>query len=115
MNEEKVVVKVSPKSRRRHLLAAEREQIITMWAKSGLSAKEVSQRTGVSPSSLWRWKHGWRPPSRSQTLSPALREVPPPNGGLGVAEVTTRNGSVRLFALATPKWAAQLIWELNQC
>jgi len=42
-------------------------------------------------------------------------EVPPPIGGLGSAEVMTRNGSVRLFASATPKWAAQLIRELNQC
>ena len=115
MTEEKVEVVVSPKNRRRHLLATEREQIIAMWAKCGLTVKEFSQRAGVSPSSLWRWKQDLRPTSRARTVSPVLMEVPPPIGGLGSAEVMTRNGSVRLFASATPKWAAQLIRELNQC
>jgi hypothetical protein len=44
-----------------------------------------------------------------------LVEVPPPIGGLGVAEVMTRGGAVRLFAMASPQWAAQLVRELNRC
>ena len=118
MNEGKALV-VARSSRRRHLRPAERAQIVALWAQSGLSAEAVAQRTGVSRSSLARWK---RQPARSAraatpvgTTSAALGEVPPPSGGLSVAEVMTRGGAVRLFAAATPVWAAQLIRELNQC
>ena len=42
-------------------------------------------------------------------------EVPPPIGGLGVAEVMSRGGAVRPFAVGSPQWAAQLVRELNRC
>jgi transposase-like protein len=100
---------------RRHLRAPEREQILAVWAQSGLSAKEVAQRTGVSKSSLARWKRALSSNSGSVRASTALVEVPAPVSGLSVAEVVTRGGTVRLFAEATPTWAGQLIRELNRC
>ena len=89
---------------------------MALWSESGLSAEEVAQRTGVSRSSLWRWQHQRATRSRpAVTRAAALVEVPPPIGGRGVAEVMTRGGPVRLFAMASPRWAAQLIRELNRC
>jgi transcriptional regulator with XRE-family HTH domain len=113
MNENKALLVA--RTSRRHLRAPEREQILALWAQSGLSAEEVAHRTGVSRSSLARWKRARSTPSGSVTAHAALVEVPAPLGGLGVAEVKTRGGAVRLFAAATPTWAAQLIRELNRC
>ncbi len=101
---------------RRHLRPAEREQIVERWGQSGLSAHEVAEGTGVSRSSLTRWKR--RLSTRTGPAEPllvSLVEVPPPIGGLGVAEVMSRGGAVRLFAVGSPQWAAQLVRELNRC
>lgn len=115
MKEAKALV-VQRGNRRRHLRPVEREQIVVRWVQSGLSAAEVAQRTGVSPSSLWRWKGQLSTSARPMgTPVPALVEVPPPIGGLRVAEVMTRGGPVRLFAGASPAWAAALLRELNRC
>lgn len=115
MNEAKALV-AARASGRRHLRPLERAQVVAVWAQSGLSAAEVAQRTGVSPSSLWRWKYQLSTRARPMvTPAPAMVEVPPPIGGLRVAEVLTRGGAVRLFAAASPSWAAQLIRELNRC
>ena len=103
------------RTRGRHLRAQEWEQILALWAQSGLSAKEVAQRSGVSASSLARWKHLRSTDSGSAMTSRALVEVPAPVGRFSVAEVMTRGGAVRLFAAASPPWAAQLIRELNRC
>jgi len=101
---------------RRHLRPAEREQVVARWAQSGLSANEVAERTGVSRSSLTRWKRQLSTRTGpAEPLLVTLVEVPPPIGGLGVAEVMTRGGAVRLFAMASPQWAAQLVRELNRC
>jgi transposase-like protein len=115
MNEAKAL-EVSRVGRRRHLRPPEREQVVVLWAQSGLSGKEVAERTGVSRSSLGRWKQQLSTRARpAVTPIPSLVEVPPPIGGLGAAEVMTRGGAVRLFAAASPAWAAQLIRELNRC
>jgi transposase-like protein len=115
MKEEKALV-VLRGERRRHLRPAEREQIVAGWVQSGLSAAEVAQRTGVSLSSLWRWKHQRSARARPMVpATPALVEVPPPISGLSVAEVMTHGGVVRLFPAASPAWAADLIRELNRC
>jgi predicted DNA-binding transcriptional regulator AlpA len=116
MNETKALV-VARSSRRRHLRRSEREQIVALWSESGLSAEEVAQHTGVSRSSLWRWKHQCSTRSRPAVPRVAsLVEGPPPiSGGLSVAEVMTPGATVRLFAAATPAWAGQLIRELNRC
>ena len=116
MNDDNVLVIARPQ--RPHLRPEERARVLALWTKSGLSAEEVARRTGVSRSSLGRWKRARSATSRTVsavTRSPALVEVPVPIGGTGLAEVMTRGGTVRLFAAATPAWAAELIRELNRC
>ena len=68
---------------RRHLRAPEREQIVSLWTESGLSAEEVAERTGVSRSSLARWRRQLSMRARP-AVAPvsSLVEVPPPIGGL---------------------------------
>ena len=113
MNDDNVLVIARP-----HLRPEERARVLALWTKSGLSAEEVARRTGVSRSSLGRWKRARGATPRTVTAmtpSPALVEVPAPIVSAGVAEVTTRGGAVRLFAAASPAWAAELIRELNRC
>jgi hypothetical protein len=103
MNDDKVLVIAQP--HRPHLRPAERTRALALWAQSGRSAEDVARQLGISRQSLVRWKQA----------EPALVEVPAPVGGAGVAEVMTRGGAVRLFAPASPAWAAELIRELNRC
>ena len=116
MNDDNVLVIARPQ--RPHLGPEERARVLAQWTRSGLSAEEVARRTGVSRSSLGRWKRAQGATLRTVTVvtpSPALVEVPAPLGGPGLAEVMTRGGTVRLFAAASPAWAAELIRELNRC
>ena len=97
----------------------ERVRILTEWTDSRLGAREYGQRTGVPVHRLYWWRRmlaGTSPRARGAVPPLAsLVEVPPPLGGLNVAEVMTRSGAVRFFAAAPPRWAAQLIGELNRC
>lgn len=111
MNDEKTLVSARPV--RRHLRPAERAQAVALWTQSGRSAKDVARQLDVSRQSLVRWKQAAR--STTVSASPGLVEVPAPNGSAGIAEVMTRGGAVRLFAAASPAWAAELIRELNRC
>jgi transposase-like protein len=104
--------------RQRHLRPEERAQVLALWAESGMSGKEVARQTGVSRQSLARWKLAARvPASEALTTSGAtMVEVPAsPVRGAWAAGVVTRHGAVRLSELATPRWAAQLLRELNAC
>lgn len=111
MNENNTLVIARPV--RPHLRPAERARALALWAQSGRSAKDVARQLGVSRQSLVRWKQAAR--STTVSASPQLVEVPAPLSSAGVAEVTTRGGAVRLFAAASPAWAAELIRELNRC
>jgi transposase-like protein len=116
MNESKALVVAGP--RRRHLRPEERAQVLALWTQGRSTAEEVARQTGVSRSSLSRWKQALRSLGTTDPAvqtSPGLVEVPAPVSGAGVAEVMTRGGAVRLYAAATPAWAAQLIRELNRC
>lgn len=113
MNESKALVVASP--RRRHLRPEERAQVLALWTQGRSTAEEVARQTGVSRSSLSRWKQALGTTDPAVQTSPALVEVPAPVNGAGVAEVMTRGGAVRLYAAAAPAWAAQLIRELNRC
>lgn len=107
---------VIARARRPHLRPAERAQALARWAESGRSAEEVARQLGISRQSLARWKQAARLTATvSVAAQPALVEVPAPNGSAGMAEVMTRGGAVRLFAAASPVWAAELIRELNRC
>ena len=116
MNDDNVLVIARPQ--RPHLRPEERARVLALWAKSGLSAEEVARQTGVSRSSLGRWKRARSASPRTMTaVTPraTLVEVPAPIGNASVAEVMTRGGPVRLFTAAAPAWAAELIRELNRC
>ncbi len=113
MNDDKALVIVRP--HRPHLRPVERARAVALWAQSGRSAKDVAQQLGVSRQSLARWKQAARLTTVRAEAEPALVEVPAPTSGVGVAEVMTRSGAVRLCATASPAWAAELIRELNQC
>ena len=89
--------------------------MLALWTQGRSTAEEVARQTGVSRSSLSRWKQALGTTDRAVHTSPALVEVPAPVNGAGVAEVMTRGGAVRLYAAAAPAWAAQLIRELNRC
>ena len=90
--------------------------MLALWTQGLSTAEEVARQTGVSRSSLSRWKQALGTNEPAVQTSPALVEVPAPAvSGAGVAEVMTRSGAVRLYAAATPAWAAQLIRELNRC
>lgn len=83
-----------------------------------MTGKEVSRQTGVSRQSLARWKQAARVQASgaSTTGGAMMMEVPAPlASGSWAAEVVTRHGVVRLSALAMPRWAAQLLRELNAC
>jgi len=112
MNDDKALVVAG---RRRHLRPEERAQVLALWTQGRSSAEEVARQTGVSRSSLSRWKQALGATAPAGLTSPGLVEVPAPVGGTGAAEVLTRGGVVRLFAAASPAWAAQLIRELNRC
>lgn len=47
--------------------------------------------------------------------NPGLIEVPAVAASAWAAEVATRNGTIRLSPVASPRWAGQLIRELSQC
>jgi len=113
MNERKSLVVVRP--RRRHLRPEERAQVLALWTRGRWSAEEVARQAGVSRSSLQRWKRTLGAPVLVTPGNAPLVEVPAPTGGLGVAEVLTREGLVRLSGTAAPAWAAQLVRELNRC
>jgi transposase-like protein len=113
MNDDKALVIARP--HRPHLRPEERARALALWVQSGRSAKEVARQIGVSRQSLVRWKQAARLTTVSASAQPTLVEVPAPVGGVGVAEVMTRGGAVRLFATAVPAWAAQLVRELNRC
>lgn len=113
MDENKMLAIVSP--RRRHPSQAERERILARWAETGVSARELARRTGVSPSSLFRWKQGRRQPRVTQMPGPDLLEVPAPVGDGWAAEANTGCGPLRFSAHASPQWAAQLLRELARC
>ena len=113
MNESKALVVARP--RRRHLRPEERAQVLALWTRERWSAAAVARQAGVSRSSLQRWKRTLGAPAPVTAVSVPLVEVPAPLGGLGVAEVLTREGPVRLCATASPVWAAQLVRELNRC
>ena len=115
MNESKALVEAG--ERRRQLRPEERTQVLAFWAQSGRSGEEVAREKGVSRQSLARWKLAARLAGReaAATPTPARVEVPAPRSGEGVAEMLTRHGPVRLFATATPAWAAALVRELNRC
>ena len=87
MNESKALVEAG--ERRRQLRPEETMEVLAFWAQSGREA--------------------------AATTTPARVEVPAPRSGEGVAEMLTRHGPVRLFAAATPEWAAALVRELNRC
>ena len=99
---------------RRHVRRAERERILTLWSETGVSAKEMARQTGVSPSSLFRWKRGTRPRARAKT-SLSLVEVPALVGGGWTAEVSTGCGVLRFSGHATPQWVAQVLREIARC
>jgi transposase-like protein len=113
MNDDKALV--IAQSKRPHLRPAERARALALWAQSGRSGEDVARQLGISRQSLARWKQAARLATASASAEPALVEVPAPAGGAGVAEVMTRGGAVRLFAPASPAWAAELIRELNRC
>lgn len=100
--------------RRRHLPRAERERILTLWSETGVSAREMARQIGVSPASLFRWKHGARQSAAAMT-GPALVEVPAPVGGGWAAESSTGCGVLRFAGHASPQWVAQVLRELARC
>jgi transposase-like protein len=112
MNDDNALVIGRPQ--RPHLRPEERARALALWAQSGRSAKDVARQLGISRQSLARWKQAARL-TVPVSASPQLVEVPAPISSAGVAEVTTRGGAVRLFAAASPAWAAELIRELNRC
>lgn len=99
---------------RRHVNQAERKRILTLWSEKGVSAKEMARQTGISPSSLFRWKRRPRPRTRVMT-NPALVEVPALVDGGWVAEASIGCGMLRFSGQASPQWAAQIIRELARC
>ena len=101
--------------KRRHAGPAERAQILARWAESGMSARELARQTGVSASSLFRWKHRRQPPRAATMTGPALVEVPAPAGRGWAAEASTGCGTLRFSDQASPQWAAQLLRELTRC
>lgn len=111
MDENKGLAEVPP---RRHVRRAERERILTLWSETGVSAREMARQTGVSPSSLFRWKRGPRSRSAPMTRS-SLMEVPAQAGGGWAAEVSTGCGAVRFSGYAEPQWVAQILRELARC
>lgn len=101
--------------RRRHPSLVERERILARWSETGVSACELARQTGVSASSLFRWKHDRRPQRAGTMAAPALVEVPAPVGSGWAAEASTGCGTLRFSEQASPQWAAQLLRELARC
>lgn len=102
--------------RKRRPSAEERAKILAEWAASGRTAGAMSAAADWSKSALYRWRTRHGEPNLRKTGEPQrLVAVPAPVVNSAVAEVLTHNAAVRLFATATPQWAAQLIRELNRC
>jgi transposase-like protein len=102
--------------RKRRPSAEERARILADWAASGQTAGAMSAAADWSKSALYRWRTSQGELSLRKTDEPRpLVAVPAPIANSAVAEVLTRSAAVRLFATASPQWAAQLIRELNRC
>lgn len=110
MNENKNLVLVG---KRRYARPAERTEILTAWAASGLSVVEFAAQRGLDKRSLYRWRGQERRSPIRRAVS--LVEVPAPAAGAWAAEVMTGHGPVRLSPAASPSWAGELIRELRRC
>lgn len=96
---------------RQYTKPRERSGVVAAWEESGMSAELYSARSGITVSTLRRWRRqAFVPPSQG-----ALVELPPMVSGDWSAEVMSKAGSVRFSASALPEWAAALIRELNRC
>lgn len=104
----------------------ERKRVLAEWAASGKTVAEMVASTGWSEWTLYRWRQrarqgeanlGGKNPSMRPRAE--LVAVPAPDGTWKVqslvAEVTSRHGVVKLAAAAPPRWASELIRELNRC
>lgn len=102
--------------RKRRPNEEERAKVLADWVASGRPAGAMAAASNWSKSTLYRWRTREGEPRlrKADSLRP-LVAVPAPVANSAVAEVLTRSAAVRLFAAATPQWAAQLIRELNRC
>ena len=111
---------------RRKPAEGERKRVLAEWAASGKTVAEMVASTGWSEWTLYRWRQrarqgeanlGGKNPSMRPRAE--LVAVPAPDGTWKVqslvAEVTSRHGVVKLAAGAPPRWASELIRELNRC
>lgn len=97
---------------RKNTRRRERLKIVEKWRRTGLSAAEYAEKSGINEGTLSRWGREAVP----------MRETAPfielPAVGAGAAwgaEIESKAGAVRLSASVSPLWAAALIRELNRC
>jgi len=96
---------------RRYTRRDERLQIMESLRRSGLSAAQYAEETGIPVRRLYRWGKSAMPAQETS----GFIELPPLATGTWAAEVASGAGSVRIAASASPAWAASLIRELNRC
>jgi hypothetical protein len=116
MNQSKTMVVLPAAPAAPAVPTEDRIRILKEWSRSGLSAREYGERTGVPVHRLYRWRQMLEPTPLRVTAAVPFVEVPAvarqPGWG---AEVMTRSGAVRLSASVAPSWAGQLIRELSRC
>ena len=96
---------------KRYTRRGERLKIVEKWRRTGLSAAEYSEKSGINVGTLCRWGRE-AVPMRETT---SFIELPAMADAVWGAEIASKAGSVRLSASVSPIWAAALIRELNQC
>jgi len=96
---------------KRYTRRGERLKIVEKWRRTGLSASEYSEKSGINVGTLCRWGREAVP---MRETTPFI-ELQAAASGAWTAEVTSKEGSVRFSPSACPVWAAALIRELNRC
>ena len=96
---------------RRNTRRRERLKIVAKWRRTGLSAAEYAEKSGINEGTLSRWGREAVP---TRETMPFI-ELPAIGDGGWAAEVASKVGAVRLSASVSPAWAAALVRELNQC
>jgi len=97
--------------RGQHTKPEDRMRVLAAWDASRLSAERFAAQSGISMSSLLRWRRQRLGVPKLVEL-PAMTAVPTAEWA---AELPSKVGPIRLSHSASPAWAAALLREINQC
>ena len=98
--------------RKRNTRRRERLKIVEKWRRTGLTAAEYAEKTGINEGTLSRWGREAVPVGQAE----AFVELPAVGAGSDWgAEIESKAGRVRISGSVSAAWAAALIRELSRC